>query len=542
MGLSDAQILTEYVERFGKTGFDSLESLLTSPAGMGLETATPAQRAICRIAEGRPLRDLADNPDVAKMMGLTTKQLKNFHPTDRPRELVLISGIRTAKSLLAATIAIRATQTCGLDHLRAGEIPRYSIVSLSKDLASVVLHHLMGSLLASPSLSRLIYDQNAAKKWLKDGKPVGESVVLRHPTGRPVEIKVTAAKRAGASLVSRWSIGCCFDECARMLGAGDGVINLDDARAAVMGRLVPNAQVVMISSPWAPVGPIWEMFNEYFGEPSTERVLLKAPGPILNPYWWTPERVERMRLADEQVYRTDVCAEFCDIEESLLSSYIEDATREALTIPYAEGGEYVAAMDPATRSNAWTLVIVTRKGTKKQVVLAQQWQGTPLNPLRPIDVLREIRDLCLRYGVRWAYSDQFAAEALQDLASTVGFELVIEDWNKTNKVQLFMELRAQMAQGLIEIPPDNYLLKDLRLVKRRVTQTGVSIIFPKTSDNRHCDYAPSLARALGRWISDIDPGAPLPGDVNYGSHLEDRLEAEDLQLLDKDEDKDWWTQ
>ena len=542
MPLSDNQILEEYIARFGHTEFDSLESLLTSPDGMGLETATPAQRAICRIAEGAPLAELADDPNVATMLGMTPKQTKEYAPDDRPRELVLISGIRTAKSLLAAAIAIRATQTCDLDHLRAGEIPRYSIVSISKDLAAVVLHHLMGSLLDSPSLSRLIYDQAAAKKWLKDAKPVGESVVLRHPTGRPVEIRVTAAKRAGASLVSRWSIGCCFDEAPRMLGAGDGVINLDDARAAVMGRLVKGAQIFCLGSPWAPVGPIYEMFSEYFGEPTSERVLIKAPGPVLNPYWWTPERVERMRIADEQVYRTDVCAEFCDIEESLLSSYIEDATREALVLPYVEGGEYIAAMDPATRSNAWTLIVVTRKGTKKQVVLAKQWQGTPLNPLRPRDVLGEIRDLCLRYGVRWAYSDQFAAEALQDLASMVGFELVIEDWTKQNKVQLFMELRAQMAQGLIEIPPDNYLLKDLRLVKRRVTQTGVSIVFPKTSDNRHCDYAPALARAMGRWIADIEPGDPLPGDVNYGSHLESALEAEDLKLLVKDEDEDWWTQ
>lgn len=542
MPLSDTQILSEYIARFGSTSFDSLESLLTDPEGMGLETATPAQRAICRIAEGQPLKELADNPDVAKMLGMTVEQAKKYIPKDRPREVVLISGIRTAKSLLAAAIAIRATQTCDLDHLRPGEIPRYSIVSLSKDLASVVLQHLMGSLLASPSLSRLIYDQNAAKKWLKDAKPVGESVVLRHPTGRPVEIRVSAAKRAGASLVSRWSIGCCFDEAPRMLGAGDGVINLDDARAAVMGRLVKGAQIYSLGSPWAPVGPIWSLFNEFFGEPTEERVLLKAPGPVLNPFWWTPERVERMRIADEQVYRTDVCAEFCDIEESLLSSYIEDSTREDLVLPYVEGGEYIAAMDPATRSNAWTLVIVTRKGTKKQVVLARQWQGTPLNPLRPRAVLRDIRDLCLRYGVRWAYSDQFAAEALQDLAETLGFELVIEDWNRTNKVQLFLELRAQMAQGLIEIPPDNYLLKDLRLVKRRVTQSGVSIVFPKTSDNRHCDYAPALARAMGRWIADVEVGAPLPGEVNYGSHVESKLEQDDLKLLEKDEEADWWAQ
>ncbi len=35
----------------------TLETLLTSPLGFRLETATPVQRAVCRAIEGRPLDD-----------------------------------------------------------------------------------------------------------------------------------------------------------------------------------------------------------------------------------------------------------------------------------------------------------------------------------------------------------------------------------------------------------------------------------------------------------------------------------------------------
>ena len=538
---SSTAVLNEYVRRFGNYEFASLEDLLTNPQGMGLTTATPAQRAICRITEGRPLNELTASPGIADMLGLTQEQLEDFKQDGPPRELVLLSGIRTAKSLMAAAIAIRATQTCDISHLRAGEIPRFSILSISKDLANVILQHLMGSLLSTPALSRLIFDQQEAKKWLKDGKPSGESVMLKHPNGQPVQVMCVAGRRAGASLVARWSIGVAFDEAPRMQGAQDATINLDDARAAVLGRLVPGAQVVSLGSPWSPMGPVYNMTSEYHGRPSRELVILKAPGPLLNPFWWTPDRVARMRDADAQTYRTDVLAEFCDVEESLLSSYLESSTRtDSGDLPPADGQEYVASMDPATRSNAWTLVIATRRGNKKQVAVARQWQGTPLNPLRPRDVLRDVRDICYQYKIRWCYTDQFAADALQDLAENIGLELVIEEWNKTNKVSLFLELRAQMAQGLIELPPDPYLQKDLRLVKRRVTQSGVSIIFPQTTDKRHCDYAPALARAIARWISDIEVAPPTKADDKYGEYLEEQMLQKELDQYENKKTQSWW--
>ena len=537
MDATNDQILKEYLKRFGGKTFKDLEDLVTAVEGMGLETATPMQRAICRIADGKPLDELAKNRDVADSLGISLKKLRFVKP-GVPRELVILSGIRTAKSLMAASIAIWASQTCDVTHLRAGEIPRFSIVSLNKDLAHVVLSHLMGSLLNSPALTRLIYDKQSAKKWLENGRPGTDEIVLKHPSGRPIQISCVSGKRAGSSLVSRWSAGVCFDEAPRMAGQDSAVINLDDSRAAVLGRLLPGAMVTMIGSPWAPMGPIYRMYNDSFGSPNRERIIIKAPGPLLNPYWWTPDRCKRLRAADPTAYRTDVLAEFVDQEESLLSQYLDDATREEMTIPPKEGWEYCASMDPGTRANAWTLVIATRKGNKKIIAYAKQWQGTALEPLRPKDVLREAAQICFSYGLGWAITDQFAADALRDLAEQYGLELVIEPWTRDNKVQLFMDLQSQFQQGNVEIPPDPLVIKDLRMVKRRVTQSGISIFFPHTADNRHCDYAPAIARAFGRWISDIRVDAPRPGEQGYGEFLSNRILEQELEEFNNP--KEWW--
>ena len=76
---SDDQILKEYLKRFGGKNFTSLEDLIISKEGMGLETATPLQKAIFRIADGKPLGYLAKNKDVAQALGISWEQLGKFH-------------------------------------------------------------------------------------------------------------------------------------------------------------------------------------------------------------------------------------------------------------------------------------------------------------------------------------------------------------------------------------------------------------------------------------------------------------------------------
>jgi hypothetical protein len=73
----------------------SLEWLLTHPLAFGLETATDLQRSVCRVAEGQPV---TMTESVRRGFGCDTL------PTCAPREIILLGGVRTAKSLLAAAV------------------------------------------------------------------------------------------------------------------------------------------------------------------------------------------------------------------------------------------------------------------------------------------------------------------------------------------------------------------------------------------------------------------------------------------------------
>lgn len=524
-----------------KPFFETLEDLLTNVDGFGLTTASVLQRCICRIIQGEPLGVWAAHKDVIEALGGVVGH--EIHGA--PKEVLIIAAIRCAKSLIAAASAIWASQTCDVAQLLPGEIPRYSVLSLSKDNANVVLQHLRGAL-QKPRLVKLRVDADDTVKWKEmindaDSNIVG-SEFLWHPSGRPVEIRVVAGKRAGGSLVSRWSAGCTLDEAPRMVGSNEGVVNYEDARNAVIGRLLPGATLLSIGSPWQPQGPVYDAVQSEWGRPTPERVIIKARGPMMNPVLWTPEHCEELRRTNRAAYQTDVQAEFMDAEESLYpQEVLARCTRtKPLIIPWEPRHEYICAMDPATRNNAWTMVIADRYKGIKRIVFYRQWVGKPTDPLSPRRVLEEASEALRAYNLDWFYTDQWAADAIKDLALQLGMAAVVEDWTEKTKTDAYQSLAAAMADGRVEIPQDAMIMKDLRLTKKVPTMKGVSIRLTHTSDGRHCDYAPAIARALFRWLEDEKILQPVPGDEKYMAWKEQQLEEQEEKRYGKPATTAWW--
>ena len=469
----------------------SLEELVTSRHFFGLTTASPVQRAFCRVVDGEPMGALADDAAVMAAFGGV------LPPGGVPREVSWLSAIRTAKSLIAGAICVRMSQRADLSQLGPGEVARIPVLSLDKDKAQAVLNHLIGRVMASPMLRMLVID-----------KPSAEGILLRHPTGRRVEAIVTAGKRAGSAVVAYWLASTVFDEFPRMAGADDAVVNWDESRAAARGRILPGGLILNIGSPWAPEGPAYTQATTHFGKPTRDLVVMRSTGAATNPSWWTPERVAEDERTNPN-HRTDCLAEFATPEEALFSSQIvADSIRTSpLELPPRPGAEYAAAMDPATRGNGWTLVLVTREGEKLRVALACEWIGTRDKPLDPGVVLDAIRVALEPYGVSAVATDQHMGDALERLARDRGLSLTQWTLTDAERTRRYLAMRTRFAMSHIEIPAVEHLRTDMIRVKRRVTQSGVSIVLPLTSDGRHCDYAPAMMLALSRYLDDVKPAA-----------------------------------
>jgi hypothetical protein len=471
------------------------EEMLTSPNAFGLTTATNVQRAICRISDGVPLGALWDDEDVRKACGGAKP------PEVVPKLLVFLAAIRGAKSMFASARGGRAALSCNVDLLSPGDELLVPLVATERKTAQQLYAHTM-ALFRTPALRSRIVRDTAEGLW------------CRHDSGRPVEISVTAMSRSGSTLVSRWLASCAFDEAPRMIGSTDGVRNLDDSMSAIEGRVRDGGTVLWIGSPWAPWGPVYDTTRDRFGRPGEDIVVIRATGPMLNPAYWTPERCDWYREHKPAAYRMNVLGEFADAEEALIPS--EAVIRAIDRIEVRERTprvEYVAAMDPATRGNAWTLVILGRSGSTEhdeplyEVAVAKEWQGRTGEPLRPREVLTEVRAFCADYGVDTVYTDQAALDAYADIGESVGLGVAGMHVNADDRWEMCELVRLALVENRMRLVDVAHLRADLLRVEKRPTPKGATIRYPTSGDGRHCDFVPALGLCLK-----FPPGPPRAGD------------------------------
>jgi hypothetical protein len=227
----------------------------------------------------------------------------------------------------------------------------------------------------------------------------------------------------------------------------------------------------------------------------------------MNPSF-DPATVEEIRKRDPDTAAREFDAQWLDASTSLLTgAQVDRCTRQGpAELPYEGGHTYYAFMDPATRGNAWTLIVATRKrtpsGFSTVVVLARQWVGSKTSPLSPKAVLSEIATLCGAYGITFARTDQYAADALRDIAYGFNFSLVIDTVDGAKRNDLFQTLATAFADGTVEIPPAPVVRSDLLSIKKVATQNAVVFKLPVTANGRHCDFVPPLAMAVSRRMPD----------------------------------------
>jgi hypothetical protein len=504
----------------------SLERLLTKPTGFDL-AASPLQIGITRAADGLPLGDDLSDEEIERHFGCERSAIGLAVPV----LVVVVAGVRGGKSLLAACAAVKGCLASDLSKLKVHEIARFAIVAPTTDNATATFRLLVGNVMASPKLKRLVV-----------GEPSSDTLVMRRPDGHVVEIVVVAASRGAVTLRSRWLVGFVLDEVALFGSEPTGaVVNAEELLRAAETRLVPAAQGWLISSPFGPQGLLYELYRDHFGKPG--RVLVvHAPTRALNPTF-PAETVEAIRARQPDVAAREYDAAWIDAETAFYNGQsIDRATREGpLVIPFEDGHEYACVIDPGFRSNAWTMALATQRMTEKglgrSVVLAKEWQGSKVAPLRPREVFTEIANDLRPYGVTLVWSDQASGDALRDVAEGVGLTLVVESSTQASKLETYSNLATLLETEGVDLPPVPRVKQDLLGVRKRVGRHGVSVDLMRTPDGRHSDFAPSVAGAIAKATTapTIAKPPPVIGSPEWIEREQDRRRGALIERQEKAE-------
>lgn len=463
----------------------TLEQFVESPT-LGSLPISAAQRALCRAADGLAVTHL----DAANLHFHFGAETMSRHTM--PRVVVVRTGVRAAKSLIAALALILRSLTCqlrrtpehpderpgadGLIGVRPGELVRGLIVAPALSLSRAPFAHVVGAMKASPVLSRYL-----AKP------PLEQSILLRRDDGAEVLIEMVAASGGGKNIRSTWLTGAVFDE-ADFHDEDGAAVNLREQYQATVTRLLHGGQTWVVSSPWDDSGEFNELFTESFGRPG-RTVSFHSDSLSMNPTLNRADiEAERRRDPENAAREYDAVP--------LASGSLQFFPKAAIDAAMADGRDeslrpndapHWGGVDLGLRKNSSALALARRVGDK--VVLAYHEELIPARGahLKPGEVCRSFAATALRYRCLSIRGDSHYADTAHEEFPKVrapwdgGAWCAYDEWqpSSANQADAFSRFRTMMLEGKLELTRDPRLRKQIEDTKFKKGPNGIQVVLPK---------------------------------------------------------------
>ncbi len=406
--------------------------------------------------------------------GIFAKLTQRKPPTRPARELWICAGRRSGKSSATAMLATYfAAFKDYSDVLRRGEVATIPVLAADRAQARTIFRYTR-ALLDVPMFRDLIVSET------KDTISLSTGVCIEIGTASHRSLRGYSVPLACCDEVAHWRV----DEGS----ASRDTEILASLRPAQV--TFPQPLLVAISTPYARRGAMWEAYRAHFGQDDSDVLIVQATTRDLNG---TVSQAE----IDEAVKRdpAHAGAEFyarfrVDIESFLDDSLIDAAIDRdrPLELPPRDGVDYQGFVDASGgRHDSFCVAIGHREGD--QIIIDLVRGRKP--PFSPDSVVSEYAELLKNYGLTAVTGDSYSAEWVVEAFRKHGIEYRSA---KKPKSQLYLECLPEFAQGRLRVPNHKTLIRELRLLERRVHRSGRDTVDhgPAGSD----DHSNSVAGAM----------------------------------------------
>jgi len=395
-------------------------------------------------------------------------------PERRVAELWAIAGRRGGKSRMAAAVAVYiATFADYRSRLAPGEVGFVLVLSPSKSQARAVRDYAEGFIRSSPILSQSL-----------DGEPTAEEIRLMG------NVVIAVHTNNYRTVRGRTLLACIFDESAFWRDETSALPDVETYRAVLPALATTGGMLIGISSPYRRIGLLHAKHRDHFGQDDDDVLVIQAPTKALNPTI-NEKVIERARQSDPEAARAEWDAEF----RSDLSALLDDAVIDAavdhsrpLELPPRPGISYHAFTDAsAGRHDHFTVCIGHCEGER---FVADVVRGAA-PPFNPKDVAVEFAALAKEYRCLRITGDAFAGEWVSGAFRDAGIEYRRAEMPKSG---LYLESVPHFMRGAISIPNHPRLIREFRLLERRVAPSGKDRV--DHGQNGSDDYANAVVGAL----------------------------------------------
>jgi hypothetical protein len=427
-----------------------------------------------------------------KYTGRTQQPEKAF------KEFWAIIGRRGGKSYIAAVIACYLALFHNYrQYLSPGERGVIQIVAVDRYQAQVIFRYIVAILHSNPVFAQ--YIQNETKEIIE--------------LTNAVDIEVMAC--SFRSIRGRTVVAFIADEVAfwRIEGANPD----KEIFAAVRPGMatIPNSIILVLSSPYARMGELYNIHHEFFGTDNPDVLVWHAPTEAMNP---TIDKkvIERDRKRDPVSASSEWDAEFrSDIETYIAREAVEQCIiRGRIELPSVVGVHYSAFVDPSGGSqDSFTLAISHVEGDKK--VLDALREVRP--PFSPDSVVREFATLLKAYRCSTITGDHYAGLWPRERFAVHGIRYEVSSLPKSD---MYLNLLPLLNSGQVELLDNDRLVSQIVGLERRTGRGGKDSI--DHGPGGHDDIANVAAGVL---VGDVKQGVtPRISVVSQGASSEEHPE------------------
>jgi len=451
----------------------------TDPRFLGLSfEARPAQEVLLRVLYGLPL----DRKQV-KIYKKLTGNRKEFEPGQDKTEAVWVLGARSGKSLLASIIALyEATRDKWQQYLSKGESGYIVVIATRQKQAEQIIQANCSRLIeGSPALRGVVKELYQTELTLTNNMKI-ISLPCNSTAGRGLPIACFVLDEVGHF----YTEGIKADQ------------TIYDSLRPRMAQF-PGAKVVLISTPAAKQGLLWNFFSEGFAVPS--RFTAQAETRVVNPE--IPKKFVKAEYKRDVDYaRREFGAEFAEKIESFFAyEVLQNSFTLSGTRPYKNEFAYSLGIDQSGLSgrDRFALAISHKEGDRVLVDHIEAWETKNSDK-----ILVDVGKLTEAYRLNKVSIDRYAKGWVAQALNKLGLEVEI----RPSMSEIYTNLKSLMLAGRVRLPDNSDLKKALQNTQAFYGKNNALSIAHQRSAAGHADLADAVATSV--WVLSSEPPGVTP--------------------------------
>ncbi len=248
----------------------------------------------------------------------------------------------------------------------------------------------------------------------------------------------------------------------------------------------PGAKLMLVSTPSAKQGSLWNYFDEGFKVPG--RFTATAESLFMNPL------VDHKFLAKEKRrdidnYNREFMAKFAEKVQAFLSyDLIENALKLAGDLPYKEGNRYFAGIDASGLSlrDKFALAIVHKQREDIYIDKVVTWDLKDPDP-----IMEGIKGLAKLYNFNKITIDRYARGWVQSALEKIGLTVTI----RGTLAEIYVNIKSLMLGNRLYLPDNQGIKKAFLNTQAYYGRNNQLSIAHERDSEGHADEADAIATA-----------------------------------------------